>query len=114
MRKLIFTCAMFGALTGVALAESWSGTLLDANCLNRHNATRSCDARTRTMSFVLDDNGTRYRLDARSNDAAHSAMLSRADKASNPDATKAVPVQATITGHIRSNGKLRADTVAVR
>ena len=113
MRKLIFTCAMFGALSGVALAETWSGTLLDANCLNRH-ATKSCDARPRTTSFVLDDNGTRSRLDARSNDAAHSAMLSRADKASNPDATKAVPVEATITGHIRNNGKLRADTVAVR
>lgn len=114
MRKLITTCAMFGALAGVAMAETWSGTLMDANCLHRHHATRSCDARPRTTAFVLDQNGTRYRLDGRSNDAAHSAMLSRADKTNNPDATKAVPVQATITGHIRNNGKIRADTVAVR
>lgn len=114
MRKLIATCALFGALSGIALAETWSGTLLDANCLHRHNQAKSCDARTRTTSFVLDDNGTRYKLDARTNDAAHSAMLSRADKASNPDATTAVPVTATITGHVRNNGKIRADTVAVR
>lgn len=114
MRKLIFTCAMFGALSGIALAETWSGTLLDANCLHGHHASRACNARPKTTSFVLDSNGTRYRLDARTNDAAHSAMLDRADKASNPYATKAVPVQATITGHIRNNGKIRADTVAVR
>jgi hypothetical protein len=114
MRKLITTCAMFGALSGVALAETFSGTLLDANCLQRHHATRSCDAKPSTMAFVLDSNGTRYRLDGRSNDAAHSAMRSRADKAWNPDATKAVPVQATITGHIRRNGKIRADVVGVQ
>lgn len=113
MRKLITACAMFGALSGVALAETWSGTLLDANCLQRHHAERSCDARSSTTAFVLDDNGTRYRLDGRSNYDAHSAMQERSDKASNPDATKAVPVHAQITGRLRSNGKIRASVIGV-
>jgi len=105
---------MFGALSGIGMAETWSGTLLDANCLNRHNDSRSCDAKPRTYSYVLDVNGTRYTLDGRSNDAAKSAMESRADKASNPEATKAVPVHAQVMGHVKKDGKIRADVVAVQ
>lgn len=114
MRKLLTACAMFGALTGIGMAETWSGTLLDANCLHRHEGAKSCDAKPTTLTYVLDVNGTRYRLDGRTNDAAKSAMESRADKASNPDATKAVPVHAQITGHLKKDGKIRADTVAVQ
>jgi hypothetical protein len=114
MRKLLTLCSMFGALSGIAMAETWSGTLLDANCLHRHTNSRSCDAKSTTYSYVLDVNGTRYRLDGRSNDAAKSAMESRADKSSNPDATKAVPVHAQVTGHLKKDGKIRADVVAVQ
>jgi hypothetical protein len=113
MRKLLTTCALLGTLSGLGLATTWSGTLLDATCANRHH-TKSCDARPSTTAFVLDVNGTRYRLDAKSNDEARSAMRARADKASNPDATKAVPVNAIVTGRMRSNGKIRAQTVAVQ
>jgi hypothetical protein len=105
---------MFGALTGIGLADTWNGTLLDASCLHRHHSSKSCDAKPSTVAYVLDVNGTCYRPDARSNDETKSAMESRADKAPNPDATKAVRVHAEITGHMRSNGKIRADIVAVQ
>jgi hypothetical protein len=114
MRRLMTIFAMAGALSGLALAETWSGTLLDATCMNRHHGSRSCDARTKTTAFLLDVNGTKYRLDGKSNDEARSVMEARADKASNPDATKAVPVQAQITGRMRSNGKIRAEIISVQ
>ena len=114
MRRLLTIGAMFGALSCLAMADTWDGTLLDANCLHRHHGARSCDAKRSSTAFLLDVNGTRYRLDAKSNDETRSAMQARADKATNPDATKAVPVHATVTGRMRSNGKIHATIVAVQ
>jgi hypothetical protein len=86
---------------------------MDANCSRHHNRT-SCDARPSTTAFFLEANGIQYRLDNRSNYDAHSLMMDRADKAASPDATKAVPVSATVTGRVRSNGRIRADVIAVQ
>jgi hypothetical protein len=41
-------------------------------------------------------------------------MEARSDKVSNPDATKAVPVNAKVTGEMRSNGKIRASMIEVQ
>ena len=114
MRKILTICATFGALSCLAMADTWHGTLQDANCIHRHHETRSCDAKTSTTAFLLDVNGTQYRLDAKSNDETRSAMEARADKASNPFHTKAVPVLANIRGRLRSNGKIRASIVEVQ
>jgi len=113
MRKFMTTCALFGALSGLALAETWEGTLLDANCVRQHHGNKACDAKHSSTAFLLDVNGTRYKLDNKSNDETRSAMESRSDRASNPDATKAVPVHAKITGVMR-HGKIRASIVEVQ
>lgn len=114
MRKLLTICAMAGALSGLGLAETWQGTLLDANCTHRHHGTKSCDAKKSTTAFLLDVNGKQYVFDSRSNDEARSVMEARSDKVSNPDATKAVPVNAKVTGEMRSNGKIRASMIEVQ
>ena len=98
----------------MGLAETWEGTLLDADCFQRHNGMKACDAKRSTTAFLLDSNGTKYRLDSKSNDGARSAMQVRSDKVSNPEATKAVPVYAKITGRMRSSGKIRGDIIAVQ
>ena len=91
--------------------------------MDRHPAGRELHSPPRVESvrcedqdhgFPLDVNGVKYQLDARSNYDAKSAMEARADKANNPEATKAVPVTATITGRMRSNGKIRADIISVQ
>jgi hypothetical protein len=114
MRKLMAIGALLASLSGLGLAETWTGTLLDANCSQRHHTMKSCDARRSTTAFVLDVNGTKYRLDAKSDEAARSAIKGRSDKATNPFATKAVPVTAKVTGRIRSKGKIRADIIEVQ
>jgi len=114
MRKLLTTCVLFGTLSGLGLAATWNGTLLDATCSNRHHGAKACDARPSTTAFLLDVNGKRYALDTKSNDEARSVMKARADKATNPEATKATPVNATITGRIKSNGHIRAQTIEVQ
>jgi len=106
-------CAMAGALSGLGLAETWNGKLLDADCASRHNGMKACDAKRSTTAFLLDVNGTRYKLDSKSNEGTRAAMQLRSSKTSNPFATKAVPVNAEITGRLRASGKIRGDIIAV-
>lgn len=89
------------------MADSWNGTLLDAHCANR-TATRACEAKRSTSRFLLDVNGTTYRMDGRTNDDVRSAMLET------KRITKRAPVTATMTGRLRSNGKIDAETIAIQ
>src|SRR5215469_1426622 len=107
MKKLLTICATFGALSGLGMADSWSGTLLDAPCANR-NSNKACEAKRSTGKFLLDVNGTTYRLDYKTNQNVHSAMLET------KGITKREPVTANMTGRLRSNGKIDADTIAVQ
>ena len=74
MRQLLTICATLGALSGLALADTWSGRLVDAHCANR-NGTNACEAKRSTGKFLLDVNGTTYQLDRRTNQDVRSAML---------------------------------------
>jgi hypothetical protein len=115
MRKLITVCAVFGAFSAVALAETWDGMLLDYNCYSRHHkSAKSCDAKPSTDAFMLEINGKQFQFDKASNERAKLAMQSRADRASNPEATKATPVNAKVTGEVRESGKIHAETIEVQ
>ena len=107
MKKVLTIFATLGALSGLAMADSWSGTLLDAHCANR-TATKACEARHSTSRFLLDVNGTTYRLDGRTNQDVRSAMLEA------KGLSKHSPVTATVTGRLRSNGKIDAETIAIQ
>jgi hypothetical protein len=106
MRKLLTVCATLGALSGLALADSWSGTLVDAHCANRNG--NACDAKRSTGKFLLDVNGTTYRLDFRTNQDVHSAMMET------KGLTRGAPVTATVTGRLRNNGTIDAETIALQ
>lgn len=107
MKKLLTICATLGALTGLGMADSWSGTLLDAHCADR-NSNKACEAKRSTGKFLLDVNGTTYRLDYKTNQNLHSAMLET------KGISKHEPVTATMTGRLRSSGKIDAETIAVQ
>lgn len=114
MRKALTICTMLAAFSALGLAETWNGTLLDATCVHRQSGTKSCDAKPSTASFILDVNGTQYKLDSASNERASMAMKSRADRAANPDATKATPVNAKVTGHVKTDGHIHAATIDIQ
>lgn len=107
MKKVLTICATLGALSGLAMADSWSGTLLDEHCANR-TASKACEARHSTSRFLLDVNGTTYRLDEKTNENVRSAILET------KGLTKRAPVTVTITGRVRSNGRIDAETIAVQ
>lgn len=69
---------------------------------------RSVQRKRSTTRFMIDVNGTKYRLDGKTNSDVRSAL--REDKAFK----KGQPVSATITGEMSSNGRIHAHTVAVQ
>jgi hypothetical protein len=105
MQKLLTIGTMFAALSGFAMAETWSGTLLDANCVKHHKA-KSCDAKGSTTMFALDSGGKTYFLDFVSNDSARQTMDSLREHGD-----KSKPVSATVVGRTRGSGKIRAERI---
>jgi hypothetical protein len=114
MRKILTICAMAASFSALAWAETWSGTLLDATCQARNAGTKACDATPTSTTFILNVNGTQYKLDNASNDRAREAMRSRADRATNPDATKSTPVNVKVTGTVKSDGHIHADLIEIQ
>ncbi len=113
MKNALMFCAMLVFAGGLSQAATWSGTLLDANCYHRHGTARACNARPGTTSFMIESHGTRYRLDGASNERAREDMRARADRAFSPKATKAVPVKASITGTLKRDHKIHAETISL-
>lgn len=107
MRKLLTICATLGTLCGLAVADTWTGTVLNEQCVD-HHANRACKARPSSRAFVIDVNGTNYRLDYTTNQNIRSSLLE------NRKLTKNSPVTATLTGHMRTDGKIDAHTIAVQ
>jgi hypothetical protein len=88
--------SVFSAL---ALAESWTGRLVDANCYDQQKTATGCDPTTSTTSFTLVVSGNAYKFDSAGNSKAADALKSRADRSTDPamPATKAVSAKVTGT-----------------
>jgi len=113
MRKLMTICALLGAFAALGLAETWSGTLLDATCYDKDKSVDACAAKPGSTAFALESSGTVYKLDGATNARVVEAMKSRADRANNPDATTATPVMAKITGEMKGD-QIHAETVELQ
>ena len=79
MRRVLFVLAFSAVFSMLALAENWSGKLLDATCYDQQKKAASCDATSATTAFALDASGTIYKLDADGNSKAADALKNRAD-----------------------------------
>lgn len=106
MKKFFTICAALGALSGLGLADNWSGTLLDAHCAAR-KSNEPCYAKRSSSHYVLDVNGTKYRLDGPTTTDVRSAMVEQKIKMKN-----GAPM-ATITGTVRKDGRIHGHTIAV-
>jgi hypothetical protein len=112
MRRILAiatTAAIFGSL---ALAEDWTGKLLDTSCLDQKKDMATCQANDATTAFALEVSGKTYRLDDAGNQKAIAALKGRADRAADP-AAAAAPVNAKITG-TRDGEVLKVDSIQVQ
>jgi hypothetical protein len=114
MRKTLILCGLLTLFSTFALAENWTGRLMDANCyttqqtMPQSSQKDACNATGSTSSFAVDVSGKIYKFDADGNRQAAAALKNRADRSTQPqNASKDEPVTA------RVSGKLEGDTIKV-
>jgi len=113
MRSLLLTVAAAGAIfASLAVAEDFSGRLLDSACLDQRTAPAACQATSNTTAFAMELSDTTYRLDNAGNQKAMMAIKNRADRSTDPTEA-AAPLNAKISG-TRDGNVLKVDTIEVQ
>ena len=114
MRSFLTLGACVTLFAALACAETLTGALVDANCSAATKNPSTCAPTTTTTSFVLDANGTIYKLDAAGNTKAQDAIKSRADRSKDPNASDhPTVVMAKITGTPQGD-LIKVDTLEVQ
>jgi hypothetical protein len=103
--------AVFSAL---ALAESFQGRLVDANCFDQQKSVATCDPSGSTTMFSLVVANKPYKLDALGDSKAAEAIKNRADRAGDPTKPPSTQVMAKITGSKDGDGILKVETVELQ
>jgi hypothetical protein len=96
----------------LALADSWSGKLLDASCYDQQKKAAGCDASSKTTAFGIDVSGTFYKLDRAGNTKATAALKNRADR-SDPAKPQGSEVMAKVDG-TEKGGTIAVENIEVQ
>jgi hypothetical protein len=112
MRKMPLLFALSVGFSTLALAENWSGNLLDASCYDKQKSAESCDATSTTTAFALNVSGTIYKLDPSGNSKASTALKNRADR-SDPAKPQSTTVAAKVVGTEKS-GMIAVENIEVQ
>jgi hypothetical protein len=112
MRRIPVLITLGAGFAALALAESFSGNLLDAGCYEKQKAAASCEATAMTTSFALDVSGKVLKLDGAGNSKASAALKNRADRAE-PGKTQSPIVMAKIDG-TEKGGMITVESIDVQ
>jgi hypothetical protein len=120
MRKLLTFLAIPAMFSAVALADSWSGGLLDASCYERQNqqlkdmakAAEACGATSQTNAFALHASGKVFKFDSTGNTKAMGALKNRADRSA-PGAAPQTSITAKVEG-TESGGTIKVESIEVQ
>ena len=113
MRSILTMCAGAALFCGLALAENWTGRLVDASCYDQQKSATACDPTGSTTMFALVSSGQAYRLDDNGNRKAAEALKNRADRSADPNAPGGKQVVAKVTG-TKEGDTIKVDTIDVR
>jgi hypothetical protein len=113
MRRVLSILAFSAVFSMLALADSWSGRLIDAGCYNQQKKADGCDATSATTAFALDVSGKIFKLDAPGNAKASTALKSRADRAADPNKPQSNQVMAKVEGTEKS-GTIAVENIDVQ
>ena len=111
MRRVYKIGAVFALICGSALAETWTGLLIDIACADRKKNT-ACIPTPSTESFGLKTIAKTFRLDSAGNKKAAEALRHNGDNANrekDPNA-QTEGVTATVTGTIAGD-QIRVDSI---
>ncbi|MCI0723813.1 MAG: hypothetical protein L0338_33375 [Acidobacteria bacterium] len=113
MRRILSLVAFSAVFSILALAENWSGKLLDATCYDQQKNAASCDATSKTTTFALAVGSNVYKFDAAGSSKASSALRNRADRAADPAKPESKAVMAKVEG-TEQGGTIKVDKIDVQ
>ena len=95
------------AFAGLALADTWDGSLVDAVCYDQQKSVNACYPTNTTVSYGLSVERRVFKLDQAGNTKVAKAIASR-------DPTPNAKLVATIVGSLDSSGFIKVDSVEIR
>ena len=116
MRRLLTLCACVTIFTALAMAENWTGKLVDANCAaqSQKKSASTCDPTSATTAFAIMAGGHLYKFDDTGNSKAMEAMKSRADRSTNPNSPQSTSITARVTGTKDGDNTIKVESVEVQ
>jgi hypothetical protein len=113
MRKLLSTIGLVAVFAALALAENWSGRLIDASCTNQQKGQNACQPTSTTTTFAIASAGHVYKLDDSGNMKAAEALKNRADRAADPNSPGGNVVAVKISG-TKDGDTIKVETLEVQ
>jgi hypothetical protein len=115
MKTTLYAMVLSAALSTMALAADFSGTLVDATCADQKQQTKaeSCNASSATTTFAINVAGKMYKLDAEGNSKAAKAVRDRADRSSDPAKALTTPLTAKVSG-TEKEGVITVESIDVQ
>ena len=113
MQRLLVLTALAALTSALALAETWTGRLVDAGCAAQQKDA-ACAPTTSTTSFAIDASGTMLKLNVEGNKKAAEALKKSnngANREKDADAQKS-EVTATIQGTLKE-GEIDVESIEV-
>jgi hypothetical protein len=95
MRRFLKLGAFCAILSGLAVAETVTGRLIDISCGGQQKA---CDPSSTSTTFAMAVAGKVYRLDDAGNAKAVEALRNRADRSKDPAQPGSTQVAARVSG----------------
>ena len=115
MRRILTLCAFVSVFSMLAMAENWTGKLIDASCADQQQEQKAnaCDPSSSTAAFAIQVAGKSYKFDDAGNAKAAQALKARADRSTDPTKPASTQVAAKVSGTI-SGDTIKVDTVEVQ
>ena len=120
MRKVCTLSAILVFASALAYAETWTGKLFDAGCVEQRKMEQkmeACSPTSVTASFAIQVSGKMLKLDEDGNRKAAEAWKeynNSADRAKDPDAENAEnEVMATVQGTL-SGDEIKVEAIQIR
>lgn len=114
MRSILTATACVALFAGLGLAETFTGRLVDASCAEQQQQSASaCTPTASTTAYAIIVSGKMYTLDDNGNAKAAEALKDRADRMSDPNATRKTAVIARVSGTL-DGSTLKVEAIAVQ
>src|SRR5256885_6467238 len=112
MRKILSSFAILAAFSALALADDFSGKLVDATCISKDKSA-ACDPTAATTAFGVMVADQVYTLDDAGNAKAVEALKNRADRATDP-AKPAPAITAKVVGSKEPGNIVKVTSIEIR